>query len=103
MNQKELNTVWKYVLEVKDGVQEIKIPAWGNILDIKMMNNDIAMWVQVSPENSLQTRRFIVYGTGHPHDNYKLSYVGTCLHRNENITRTLVWHIFEVNKIGEET
>ena len=90
-------TIWRYLLEIEEDVQEIIMPSVSKILHTTMMGNNIALWFIVDPEDDKVSRYFKVYGTGHAmrtdiiHD-----YIGTCLHIIEQTSESLVCHVFEV-------
>ncbi len=86
-----MKTIYKYILERKDGFTECEIPAGGKILHVAMHRGSLCMWVQVEDNNIglREQRKFSVFGTGHliPTNTY---YIGTALER------MAVWHVYEI-------
>ncbi len=79
--------IWKYKL---DGVvNDIQIPMEAKVLTVQVQNEVPHIWVLVSPENEVETRKFMVVGTGHPFDDTSMKYIGTFQ------DGPFVWHLFE--------
>ena len=88
--------VYKYEIKIRDDLQELLIPSGAQLLHVDEQEGDwanakIELWALVDPESPFTTRRFRVYGTGHPIRDVDMAYVGTAQHR----TTGLVWHVFE--------
>lgn len=85
-------TVWKYVVPLGT-VMDISLPRGAKIVQVGQQVNlaEIVFWAEVTlgGEASLETRTFVVIGTGHkvPRDG---SYVGT------TVVGSLVWHLYEL-------
>lgn len=80
-------TIWKY--ELKQGTTEIIMPTGAEILTVQNQGEHPMLWVLVEPDNKPQTRRFTIFGTGWPMDDYSGDYVATFQQGS------FVWHVFE--------
>lgn len=88
-------TVWKYDIKTTNTLN-INMPKGAEILDIQEQKEKPKIWALVNPDNSLETRKFKIYGTGHNIDSSinKDNYIGTYqLHRGN-----LIFHVFETAK-----
>jgi hypothetical protein len=99
-------TIWKYEFEISDR-QEIRMPNGAEILSVQVQQSTFrpCMWVLVDPAASdgTVTRRFRVFGTGHPIEAGAinsssvvkmagdLNYIGTF----QVAGKSLVFHLFE--------
>lgn len=95
-----MKTVWKYEFEISDSVQEKDIPCDGEIVHCGPQSGLVCIWVLGDPKCGLQSRQFVVHGTGHPVAAHE-SYIGTVM------MLPLVWHLFErkcamTDRIDEE-
>lgn len=85
-NQKK---IYKYVLDVKDGDQELKIPHSGRIVHVGKQNSQICLWVEFNGYTlPAQKRYFNVFGTGH-HIPSEFGHIGTVQ------MDSFVWHVYE--------
>lgn len=85
-----MRTVYKYKLELKDGVQEISMPIGAKVLFFTMQKETPTIWAEVNTEmKGSQIRAFIIHGTGHPIGPNE-NYVGT------TFDRVFVWHLYEI-------
>jgi hypothetical protein len=83
-------TVWKYALEVND-INMIRMPMHSRILCVQAQHDSPGIWALVDPENPLETRTFLVFGTGRRIDYIDPShYIGTFQ------LGALVFHVFEM-------
>lgn len=84
-------TIWKFQFVIDDEFI-IEMPFKAEILTAQNQYGLNCLWAIVQPENGRETRKFRVYGTGHPfnHDGVNLKYISTIQ------DGPLVWHIFEV-------
>lgn len=90
-----MKTIYKYELEVKDGIQEVYMPDAADIIHVGEQNGKICMWAEVDTTNISEQRYFHVIGTGHPIPNTK------GIPTRSNWTGTVqmppfVWHVYEV-------
>lgn len=90
-------TIWKYELETKDKVK-IEMPIGAEILTLQTQNGSgkPCLWVLVDEKQSLETREFHIFGTGHiiydSETNKQRRYIGTYQSQSGN----LVFHCFEL-------
>jgi len=89
-------SIWKYIIETNDDIQNIKMPSGANILHVDMQGPTICMWALVNKNALLESRYFKIHGTGHPVNERIKEHLGTVIEKIEGITGSLVWHIFEV-------
>ena len=95
-------TIWKFLLEVKDGIQIVKMPSVSNVISVDMIGMKVSLWAIVDPDSIEVDRRFVVYGTGEAmHENLFISYIGTCIQRSDFNMKPWIWHVFEVLKKEE--
>jgi hypothetical protein len=89
-----MNTVWKYGIDVKAGLQEVEVPAGAQLLSVDDQSGVPTLWFLVDTDNVKIPRKYILFGTGHeiPNDVLEsLNHVGTINHY-----AGFVWHIFEI-------
>jgi len=83
--------IWKYPLNGM--VCDIQMPMEAKVLTVQMQNRQPTIWVQVNPQNELETRHFTLVGTGQEFDDTDMKYIGTFQEVLEGYP--LVWHLFE--------
>lgn len=83
-----MKSVWKYILQPKDGQQVFLMPKGATILSVAMQHGVPMMWVEVDKEVSREPRNFQVHGTGEPILNGGV-FVGSA------VGVPFVWHIYE--------
>ncbi len=82
-----MKEIWKFQL---DGTHELDMPEEAKILTVGNQHHHITLWAEVDPGAVPETRRFRVYGTGHPFEaSESLVYLGTVQEP------PFVWHVFE--------
>jgi hypothetical protein len=86
MNVRE--SIWKYDLQVEEGMQSIEMPRDAKILTVGAQGQTLCIWAEVVQSNAKEIREFMVLGTGWelPPDH---NYIGTVQ------IPPYVWHIFE--------
>lgn len=87
--------VWKFELEVKDGVQLINMPEEAQILRVESQIGIPCIWALVNPKNKTEDRCFEVFGTGHDiyHDmGIERNHIGTV---GIPLSWEYVFHVFE--------
>jgi hypothetical protein len=85
-------TIWKFQVPVNDDIA-VEMPKGAEILHIDAQEDVPCIWAMVDPTNDLHTRRFRMYGTGHPmHVDEVETHVGSFMLYNGQ----LVFHVFEV-------
>ena len=84
--------IYKYRLELKDGVQDLGLPSGAKVLHVDQQAGIPTLWAMVEPTASEVSRRFRVIGTGWPVvKSDSLQHIGTWL------CGEYVWHVFEVS------
>lgn len=68
-------TIWKY--PVRSGVTSLTLPYGSHVLDVQVQDGQPVMWVQVDTDQHNVTRKFVVYGTGHPMPAVTRQHIGT--------------------------
>ena len=58
-----MKEIWKY--EINMGITNLEIPENAKILCVQIQNENPYIWVKVNPENKMEKREFVLYGTGH--------------------------------------
>jgi hypothetical protein len=89
-----MRTVYKYELEVRDGIQFVTVPRGAKFLHLDHQGNPlrISLWFEVDTDEFLvHDREFQVFGTGHSLPQIGWDYRGTTIH----LTVGLVWHVYE--------
>mgnify|MGYP000965629744 CR=1 FL=1 len=87
--------VYKY--EIKSGeYQDLLMPKGAKILTVQVQGRSVCIWALVNPDNELESRRFLIAGTGHAIEGSvdNLLYIGTFQITWEIFP--LVFHVFEV-------
>ena len=95
-----MKTVYRY--EINSVVNDVVLPANAKILSVGLATNNklqfgkeiISIWALVDTDNSVETRRFLVYGTGADMtgtETYELIPIGTVQKSNQ-----YAFHVFEV-------
>lgn len=108
-----MKTVYRY--EINQAINDVKLPVGAKILsvgiskgwkyspvdsynpvdDTRTQVEIISMWALVDTDSSVETRRFLVFGTGadmSATETYTLDFIGTVQKSNQ-----YAFHIFEVN------
>lgn len=89
METKELNTIWKYPLEIT-GVQEIAVPVQHEFLSVAVQNGELCVWIAVNSKDDRKMAREIhIFGTGNP-----LPSEVSLLHLGSAVMSPFVWHVF---------
>lgn len=83
-----MKTVWKFQLRWTDQIS-VQMPESAKILSAQIQNGEICLWALVFPENTTESRRFRISGTGHPITE-KVEFIDTVQ------VDGLVFHVFEV-------
>ena len=87
-----MKTVFKYKIEVVDR-PTVDMPRNGKILHVGEQGHDnqLFVWALVNTEEPMVTRRFRIFGTGHPVEvDGRGQFIGTV-----QMKVGLVWHVFE--------
>jgi hypothetical protein len=83
--------VYKYQFQIDDLVS-ISLPKDAVIMTVQMQHGVPTMWAMVDPDAPMETRKFRIYGTGHP---VEVADVGRYISTFQQFNGQLVWHIFE--------
>ena len=83
-------SVWKYEFGV-DARRRFDMPKSAKIVSVHEQNGRVCLWALVDPKASLETRYFILCGTGQKIDIGPVTYLGTAHLMGGN----LVLHVFE--------
>lgn len=83
--------VWKFPLNT-NSENVFKFPVDSQILDVKIQNDSICMWVLMGASSTSTIRRFVIVGTGHPFQYAIKRHIGTVMTRDHSF----VFHVFEV-------
>lgn len=88
-----MKVVWKFALELEEGVQEIDMPMWSDVVHVAMQHGKPTVWAVVTNPEPKTRRQFIVAPTGSElMEAEQLAYLGAAF------DGPFVWHVF-----GEET
>lgn len=86
-------TIWKFPIQTT-GQQAIEMSLAATILCVQTQQGNPCIWAMVNgePNHPKETRKFNIYGTGHPlPDDFTMPYIGT--YQLEG--GALVFHVFE--------
>ena len=87
-----MKSIYKYTLLTTKDETILDLPLNSEILSVKEQLGDICIWVKVDLEEStLESRKFIIYGTGHKIDKDNLKFIDTVL----LFSGSFVLHVFE--------
>lgn len=88
-----MRTIYRYELNVDDGLSYIDMPEGAKVLSISTERTDpyIEMWAGVDTNNPLVTRQFAVVGTGREIPISFIRFIGTVLIDKGEY----VFHVFE--------
>jgi hypothetical protein len=85
-------TIWKFTPILDDeSVATVEMPVGAMVLTAREQGTELCIWAEVDPEAATETRRFHVFGTGHPMSCYLGDYVGTAMLYGGK----LVLHVYE--------
>jgi hypothetical protein len=82
--------VWKFPFPVNDAL-ELEMPADSKILSVQVQNDTPCLWALVDSTRERQTRKFRIYGTGHPCFSEVEQFIATF----QMLDGGLVFHLFE--------
>jgi hypothetical protein len=83
-----MKEIWKYNIASNGAIE---MPVGAVILTAREQRDATCIWALVDPNERLERRRFVVYGTGNEVDQEDLKYIGTAIHMHG----ALVLHVFE--------
>jgi hypothetical protein len=82
-------TIWKFPLS--HGVAEVQMPLDAEVACFDFQNGAPCIWAIVDPDVLSVTRRFEIFGTGHP-----LPAEDECCYVGTTQDGPFVWHLFEL-------
>ena len=85
-----MRTVWKFPLDVKDGMQAVPMPRGSKIVHVAQQGGRPTLWAEVESTQIMVDRHFVVVGTGHPVPDILVFHRGSCFQGD------FVWHIYEM-------
>ena len=88
-----MKKILKYELKTVDGVQEIELPKYAQVLSVGAQRNTICFWVLVNGKlEGTEVRAFEIFGTGMiiPEVPKERNYLGQA-----QLSSTEVYHVFE--------
>jgi hypothetical protein len=87
-----MKTIWKFPFKTTD-ILNISMPEGAEILSVQTQYEQPCMWALVDPGAKKVTRKFQIFGTGHPvNDPETKKFIAT--YQEEG--GALIFHIFEV-------
>ena len=87
-----MKSIYKYTLLITKDETVLDLPLNSEILSVKEQFGDICIWVKVDlGESTLESRKFVIYGTGHKIDKDNLKFIDTVVLFNGSF----VLHVFE--------
>ncbi len=84
-----MKAIWRFECRVDDEIT-IPMPEGAEVLSVGIQQaGAICIWALCNQKVSMEPRRFVVKGTGHPADDvHKGDFIGTVFDRQ------FVWHVF---------
>ena len=87
-----MKSIYKYTLLITKDETVLDLPLNSEILSVKEQFGDICILVKVDlGESTLESRKFVIYGTGHKIDKDNLKFIDTVVLFNGSF----VLHVFE--------
>lgn len=84
-----MTTIWKFPIDLSQGPRvAIDMPMDAKILTLQVQNGVPCLWALVDPSAPIETKPFVVVGTGHEKPIHATAYVGTWQ------DGPFVWHLF---------
>ncbi|MBE3040292.1 MAG: hypothetical protein IMZ62_15960 [Chloroflexi bacterium] len=87
--------IWKFALQPDDYIANgiggsVVMPRGAKVIHSDAKDGRICLWALVNVGNESETRRFVIYGTGHDIEQDNLEHISTFQ------VGGLVFHVFEV-------
>lgn len=91
---KTMPVIFKYVLNLKRGIQVVNLPYDAEVVSAQMQHNMLCIWAVVPEDEPTEPREFEVLFTGErlPESDSWHVHIGTVQHEG------FVWHVFELRK-----
>jgi hypothetical protein len=86
-----MKRIFKYEIPIQH-IIHIELPQESKIISFQNQNEIACIWAIVDNSFPLESRTFILIGTGQELSESCLNYIGTCQMMGGN----LVWHLFEL-------
>lgn len=84
-----MRKIYKYTLSPLDSL--LYLPEGSTILKAAAQNEEVCLWVEVTPNNPSKAHQYYIFGTGHPFKiPEKIKYLDTVLLENGS----LVFHVY---------
>lgn len=81
-------TIWKFPLQLKDGIQLVAMPKDAVVRRFAMQLETVCFWAEVDPLSDGVQHEFVIVGTGHRLPGGLFRYVGSC------DDGPFVWHLY---------
>lgn len=85
-----MKTIHKFPIRIDDA-QDVMLPFGAHILTAAYQGDTLCLWAMVESDNTPETRRVLIYGTGHQIRDTGLRYIDTV----QQAGGKLIWHVFE--------
>lgn len=83
--------IWKFTMA--PGTRTVDLPEGAQVLHVHEQRGEVCLWAMVDPQSMIESRTFLVTGTGHDFSGVdKTDYIGS-VHLEGG---SLVFHVFEV-------
>ena len=83
-----MRTIWKFPIPVSNKAV-IELPRNSFFLFVANQNDKVCAWFEVETDFEMETRTFLIHGTGHPIPPGEFW-------RGSAIVGPFVWHVYEV-------
>ena len=84
-------TIWKFPFNIDDCVV-LELPYKYKVVHVDVQNGLPCMWILHEPNDPKFTRKFYIFGTGHPINEKLFDRHITSFQMGQ-----FVWHVFDVN------
>ena len=85
-------SIWKFEIPLEEKIA-LAMPKGTQIIAFQMQGDKACIWGIVEPSRCIETRKFVIRGTGHEFEDDPGTYVGTV----QEFEGRFVWHLFEVS------
>jgi hypothetical protein len=84
-------TVWKYTWPLPHDKATFDMPRDAEILHVSAQGDDLCLWARIVEGRKIETKTFLLCGTGHEAPSLDCKHIGTALLHGG----ALVLHVFE--------